>query len=69
MLYKLLIWATPPDPTPHQKKKNNKNQKKKKEINKKFIIFSISFDKKTVYLKLNINMEINLNVIVLDKIA
>lgn len=44
MLYKLLIWATPPDPTPHQKK-INKNQKKKK-INKKFIIFSISFDKK-----------------------
>lgn len=43
MLYKLLIWATPPDPAPHQKK-NNKNQKKKK--NKKFIIFSISFDKK-----------------------
>lgn len=45
MLYKLLIWATPPDPNPHQKKKIIKTKKKKK-INKKFIIFYISFDKK-----------------------
>lgn len=66
MLYKLLIWATPPDPAPHQKK-NNKNQKKKKIKNSLFFPFHLT--KKTVYLKLNINMEINLNVIVLDKIA
>lgn len=68
MLYKLLIWATPPDPTPHQKK-NNKNQKKKNKSIKNSLFFPFHLTKKTVYLKLNINMEINLNVIVLDKIA
>lgn len=65
MLYKLLIWATPPDPTPHQKKKQNKKLKKIKNS----LFFPFHLTKKTVYLKLNINMEINLNVIVLDKIA